>query len=297
MNKRPLIPASLVLVLGVTAASTASTFIRLAQADIPSLAVAAWRLTLASVILAPVTLATCRAELRSLSRQEWLLALSGGLVLAIHFAAWITSLAMTSVAASVMLVATSPLFIGLITYAFFHEPVAPRLWGGMVLALVGSIIIGLDDVGEGTHRLMGDLLALVGALAAAAYFLIGRRLRTRLSLLAYIFPVYATAAVVLMLVALLSGVSLTGYGASTWGWLLLLALIPQIIGHSSLNWALRHLPVTYVSLSVLAEPIGSTLLAWWVLTEPPTWAAVGGGALILAGLLIAGRPAPPTAPS
>lgn len=296
MDKRPIVPASLILVLGVLAVSTASTFIRLAQADIPSLAVAAWRLTLASIILAPVTLATCRAELRSLSRREWLLALAGGVVLALHFAAWITSLAMTSVAASVVLVTTSPLFVGLITFLFFHEPMSPRLWAGMALALVGSVIIGVDDVGLGTHRLMGDVLALLGALAAAGYFLIGRQLRARLSLLAYVFPVYATAAVVLMLVSLLSGISLTGYGASTWGWLLLLALIPQIIGHSSLNWALRHLPVTYVSLSVLAEPIGSTLLAWWVLSEPPTWAAVLGGALILVGLLIAGRPARRPAP-
>jgi drug/metabolite transporter (DMT)-like permease len=296
MDKRPTVPASLILVLGVLAVSTASTFIRLAQADIPSLAVAAWRLTLASIILAPVTLATRRAELRSLSRREWLLALAGGVVLALHFAAWITSLAMTSVAASVVLVTTSPLFVGLITFLFFHEPMSPRLWAGMALALVGSVIIGVDDVGLGTHRLMGDVLALLGALAAAGYFLIGRQLRARLSLLAYVFPVYATAAVVLMLVSLLSGISLTGYGASTWGWLLLLALIPQIIGHSSLNWALRHLPVTYVSLSVLAEPIGSTLLAWWVLSEPPTWAAVLGGALILVGLLIAGRPARRPAP-
>ena len=296
MDKRPTVPASLILVLGVLAVSTASTFIRLAQADIPSLAVAAWRLTLASIILAPVTLATRHAELRSLSRREWLLALAGGVVLALHFAAWITSLAMTSVAASVVLVTTSPLFVGLITFLFFHEPMSPRLWAGMALALVGSVIIGVDDVGLGTHRLMGDVLALLGALAAAGYFLIGRQLRARLSLLAYVFPVYATAAVVLMLVSLLSGISLTGYGASTWGWLLLLALIPQIIGHSSLNWALRHLPVTYVSLSVLAEPIGSTLLAWWVLSEPPTWAAVLGGALILVGLLIAGRPARRPAP-
>ncbi len=297
MEERSSVPPSLILVLGVLAVSTASTFIRLAQADIPSLAVAAWRLTLASVILAPVTLATRRAELRSLSRRAWLLVLAGGVVLALHFAAWITSLAMTSVAASVVLVTTSPLFVGLITFLFFQEPVSPRLWAGMVLALIGSIIIGLDDAGLGTHRLMGDVLALLGALAAAAYFIIGRRLRARLSLLAYVFPVYSTAAVVLMLVSLLSGVSLTGYGASTWGWLLLLALIPQIIGHSSLNWALRHLPVTYVSLSVLAEPIGSTLLAWWVLSEPPTWAAVLGGALILVGLLVAGRPAPRPAAS
>ncbi|MGC9399093.1 MAG: DMT family transporter [Anaerolineae bacterium] len=291
MNGRRLpIPPHLILVLGVLAVSTASTLIRLAQADIPSLAVAAWRLTFASVILAPVTLTTTRAELRGLSRREWLLALSGGVVLALHFAAWITSLAMTSVAASVVLVTTSPLFVGLIAHLFLHEPLSPRMWTGMALALIGSIVIGLDDVGLGSHRLQGDLLALLGALAAAAYFLIGRRLRARLSLLAYVFPVYSVAALVLMGGALVSGVRLTGYAPPTWGWLLLLALIPQIVGHSSLNWALRHLSVTYVSLSVLAEPVGSTLLAWGVLGEAPTWAALLGGTLILLGLFLAGRP-------
>lgn len=289
-ESRSVVPPHLILVVGVLAVSTASTFIRLAQADIPSLAVAAWRLTLASVILAPITLATRRAELRALSRREWLLAGLGGVVLAGHFAAWITSLALTSVAASVVLVTTSPLFVGLITHLFFHEPLAPRTWGGMALALAGSVIIGLDDVGVGVHGLTGDLLALVGALAAGVYFLIGRRLRARLSLLAYVFPVYAIAAAVLMLVALVARVPLTGYAPSTWLWLLLLALIPQIVGHSSLNWALRHLPVTFVSLSVLAEPIGSTLLAWWVLAEPPTWVAVLGGMLVLAGLFVARRP-------
>ncbi|MGC9358626.1 MAG: DMT family transporter [Anaerolineae bacterium] len=286
----PRFPPRLVLVVGVLAVSTASTLIRLAQADIPPLAVAAWRLTLASLILAPVTLATKRQELRGLTRKEWGYVLIGGVVLAVHFAAWITSLALTSVAASVVLVTTSPLFVGIIAYLFFKEPISRSLALGMVLALIGSIIIGIDDVGMGTHRLTGDLLALVGALAAAGYFLVGRRLRAGLSLLGYVFPVYGTAAVVLVIFALVAGVPLSGYAPSTWGWLLLLALIPQIVGHSSLNWALRHLPVTYVSLSVLAEPIGSALLAWWILNERPTLASVMGGTLILSGLVVAGRP-------
>lgn len=286
----PRFPPRLVLVVGVLAVSTASTLIRLAQADIPPLAVAAWRLTLASLILAPVTLATKRQELRGLTRKEWGYVLIGGVVLAVHFAAWITSLALTSVAASVVLVTTSPLFVGIIAYLFFKEPISRSLALGMVLALIGSIIIGIDDVGVGTHRLTGDLLALVGALAAAGYFLVGRRLRAGLSLLGYVFPVYGTAAVVLVIFALVAGVPLSGYAPSTWGWLLLLALIPQIVGHSSLNWALRHLPVTYVSLSVLAEPIGSALLAWWILNERPTLASVMGGTLILSGLVVAGRP-------
>ena len=289
-SRSPFFPPRLVLVTGVLAVSTASTFIRLAQADIDSLAVAAWRLTLAAGILAPFALLTRRDELRSLSRREWLLALGAGLLLALHFAAWITSLALTSVAASVVLVTMSPFFVGGIAHFFLGEKLSRPLLLGMSIAMAGSVIIGLGDAGRGTHPLIGDLLALVGALAAAGYFVIGRRLRRRLSLVGYVFPVYGTAAIALLLVASLAHAPLSGYSESTWLWLLLLALVPQLIGHSSLNWALGHLPATYVSLAVLGEPLGSTLLAWIVLSEAPTAPAVCGGALIMAGLVIAGQP-------
>ncbi len=297
----PRVPPWIVLVIGISAVSMASTLIRLAQADIDSLAVAAWRLTLAAVILAPFALTLRREELRSLTRTEWRLALASGLFLALHFAAWVSSLALTSVAASLVLVSTSPLFVGVLAYFFLGEKLSRGMVAGMLLAVVGSAIIAVEDMNSGTHHLNGDLLALVGAIGAAGYFLIGKRLRSRLSLLGYVFPVYAIAALALMAGLILSrlimpggslagvGAALAGYGPATWLWLLLLALFPQIIGHSSLNWALRHLPATYISLSVLAEPVSSTLLAWMVLQEEPTLSAVAGGVLVLIGLLVAGR--------
>ncbi len=285
------VPPRLVLLVGVTASSTASTFVRLAQADLPSLAVAAWRLTLASFILLPIAVLTGRAELRSLTRREWGLALASGVLLALHFATWISSLAYTSVAASMVLVSTSPLFVGLISHLLLKQPLSRRLLLGIGVAFAGSIVIGVDDLGAGPQPFVGDLLALAGGVTVAGYFLIGQRLRRRLSLVGYVFPVYGTAAVALMLTALVSGAQLTGYPPGVWRWLALLALVPQIVGHSSLNWALHHLPATYVSLTVLAEPIASTLLAWWILREAPTPAGVVGGALILVGLAVAGRPA------
>jgi drug/metabolite transporter (DMT)-like permease len=282
-------PPHLALVVGVLAASTASPIIRLAQAEVNSLAIAAWRLTLASLILAPVTLATRREELRGLARRDWLLMLGSGAMLAVHFATWISSLAYTSVAASVVLVSTSPLFVGLGSFLILREHLSRPLVVGLAVATIGSVIIGLDDWGQGTHRLTGDLLALAGALSVAVYFLIGRRLRARLSLLAYVFPVYSTAAVVLMAVAALARVPLGGYPSIHWLWLLLLALGPQITGHSSLNWALRHLPATYVTLAVLGEPIGSSILAWIILGEIPGIITLIGGALVLTGIAIASR--------
>ncbi|MBN2389137.1 MAG: DMT family transporter [Anaerolineae bacterium] len=284
---KPAIPPALGLAVGVTAASTASTFIRLAQGSMTSLAVAAWRLTIATLILAPFAVTTHRAEWRTLSQREWGLIVASGLLLAVHFYTWITSLALTSVAASVVLVATAPLFVGAISHFFLKERMSRRMVIGMAVALAGSLIIGLADAGEGTHQLIGDLLALLGALSVAGYMLIGRRSRARLSLLGYVFPVYGTAALALMVAALFSGVELTGYPVQVWLWLVLVAVFPQIVGHSSLNWALGHVSATFVALAVLAEPIGSTLLAWIVLQEPPTFSTLIGGALILIGIAAA----------
>jgi drug/metabolite transporter (DMT)-like permease len=277
----------LVAGLGAVIVSTAAIIIRQAQLDAHSLAIAAWRLVLATLILAPVALLTQRSELRKLTGREWGYAVASGLLLGLHFATWVTSLAHTSVMASVVLVSTTPIFVGLASPLVIRE----RLSRGMIVALIvvtaGSVLIGLGDLGEGTHRLWGDVLALLGAVAAAGYFLIGRRLRARLSLLAYVFPVYGIAALALTTVLLLSGLPKLPNHPQTWLWLLLLALGPQILGHSSLNWALRYLSATYVTIATLAEPIGSALLAWWLLGERPTlWAAVGG-ALTLAGIAVA----------
>ncbi|MGC9346831.1 MAG: DMT family transporter, partial [Anaerolineae bacterium] len=191
---------------------------------------------------------------------------------------------------SVVLVTTNPLFVGLISHFFLQEHMTRRVFSGMLIAIIGSAIIGLGDLGEGTHHLIGDLLALAGAIAIAVHMLLGRRLRKHLSLLGYVFPVYATAAFVLMALTLVTGTKAAGYPSTAWLWLILVAVIPQIIGHSSFNWALGHLPATYVALAVLAEPIGSSILAWLILHEPPAPVTVVGGALILAGIGIAVRP-------
>jgi drug/metabolite transporter (DMT)-like permease len=281
--------------VGVLAVSTAATLIRLAQAEIHSFSIAAWRLTLATLILAPVALTAHRSEWRALTRHEWGYILGAGLLLALHFATWITSLVYTSVMASVVLVTTNPIFVGLASHVLLRERLSKGMVAALVVTTVGSLIIGLGDLGGGTHRLWGDALALIGAVAAAGYFLIGRRLRARLSLLAYVLPVYCTAAVALDLVVLLSGLPVLPRRRETWLWLALMALGPQILGHSSLNWALRYLSATYVTIAVLGEPIGATMLAWWLLGERPSAWALAGGMLVLVGIVAASRaerPAP-----
>ncbi len=286
MNE-PTIKPYLVISIGIVAVSFASIFIRLAEA--PSLVIAASRLTIASLILAPAVLIKSKDELRDLTRQDLLLALLSGLFLGVHFATWISSLEYTSVASSVVFVSTSPMFVGLASHFLLKERVSRRMFAGIAVSVLGGIIIGYGDFGLGARELFGDFLALVGAAAVSVYLLVGRKLRRHLSLLSYIFLVYATAAVFLIAVCLVAGHTFSGYPRQTYLMFILLAAVPQIIGHSSYNWALKYLPATFVGVATLGEPIGSTILAYFILRETPTLAKIGGGALILAGIYVSSR--------
>jgi drug/metabolite transporter (DMT)-like permease len=219
------------------AASTAAIFIRYAQVYAPSLVIAAYRLSLATILLAPVALYRQHEELRQLRGRALALALLSGFFLALHFATWITSLEYTTVASSVVLVSTSPLWVALLAPFTIREPLSRLALWGMALALVGGVIVGLSDscVFESGRlacqlqggSLLGDLLAVAGALMAAAYLLIGRRLRNNLSLISYIFVVYGMAAVVLLLLTVSARQPFSGYPLKVYLWFLLLALVPQ----------------------------------------------------------------------
>lgn len=284
---KPAIKPYLGLAIGIVAVSFASIFIRLAEA--PSLVIAAARLSIASLILAPAAFIRGKDELRSLTRGDLGLALLSGLLLGLHFAAWISSLEYTSVASSVVFVSTSPMFVGLASYFLLKERVTRRMFAGIAVSVLGGIIIGYGDFGLGARELFGDLLALAGAVAVSGYLLVGRRLRRHLSLLSYIFLVYGTAAIFLVVLCLATGHSFSGYPRPTYLMFLLLAVVPQIVGHSSYNWALKYLPATFVGVGTLGEPIGSTILAYFVLNEAPTLAKIGGGVLILAGIYVSSR--------
>jgi drug/metabolite transporter (DMT)-like permease len=275
------------LLVGIVVASTAATIVRFAQQHAGSLSVAAWRLVLASAILTPLTLATRRAELRRLSRRQWRSAISSGLLLAIHFATWIPSVALTTVAASVLLVNTHPIVVALVSARMVGDRLSRRMVSALLIAICGAALVAMGHVNEGAHRLLGDMLALAGALAVAGYFLIGRQLRAELSLLCYIWPVYTTAAAGLMATLLLSGQQVMPADLEGWLWILLLAIGPQLVGHTMLNWSLRYLSAPYVTLAGLLMPIGAALIAWWALGERPSiWAAAGAG-LVLTGVALA----------
>lgn len=297
-ESNPAFSPFVILVLGIFAVSTSAIMIRLAQREAGSIVVAAYRLILASLILLPFAWGK-REELRRLSRGQSALILLSGVFLAVHFAAWITSLAYTSVASSVVLVTTTPLWVGLLSPLVLRERLDARIWLGLLTALVGGILVGgseacrfeagalacPDLAGFFQGRVfLGNLLALVGAFMAAGYMLVGRLLRPTLSLVSYISTVYGTAGVLLAIMALISGEKTDGFSVPTYLWFLSLALVPQLLGHTSYNYALGYLPAAFVSVAVLAEPIGSSLLAVLVLGEIPTSLEVLGGLIILAGI-------------
>lgn len=303
-TSRPPVSPVIMMAIAILAASTAALFIRYAQAHAPSLVIATLRLTIAALILAPIALTRRRDELAGLTRSELLLALLSGFFLAVHFATWISSLEYTTVASSVVLVSTVPLWVALLAPFTIREPLTRPVLVGMVLALVGGVVVGLSDscTWDGSavvcpsldeflrgQAFLGDLLALVGAILAAGYLIIGRRLRARVSALSYVFVVYSMAAFVLLVIMFAAGQTPFGYPASSYLWILLLALLPQLIGHSTYNWALGYLSAAFVSIALLGEPIGSIILAYIFLDETPTLWKVFGAILILAGIYIASR--------
>jgi drug/metabolite transporter (DMT)-like permease len=288
---------TLALTGGVLAVSTASLLVRRAQDGAPTLLIAAGRLAIAALVLLPFALARHRAALRALTSRERGLALAAGALLALHFATWIASLARTSVVSSVVLVTTAPLWVGLLAPLVLRERLARATALGLLLASAGGAAVALGDRGaaRGGHALGGDLLALAGAWCMAGYLLVGRRLRARLALVPYVTLVYGAAALLLALAAGAMRLDPRAVPAPAWGWIVLLALVPQLLGHSTFNWALRALPATLVSLALLGEPVGSAVLAFLVLGEVPTRLTLAGAALVLAGVAVAARGAPAAA--
>lgn len=294
----------LILVIGILAVSTASIFIRLAQEEAPSIVIATYRMTLAGLMLAPFALPGAMQSIRALSSRQRGLIVLAGIFLAIHFATWITSLEYTTVASSVVLVTTTPLWVAILSPLVLKERMRREIWLGLFLAMFGGALVGLQEActyqaGQfqclpirelvGGRALMGNALALLGAFTAAGYMLIGRQVRPVLSLISYTFWVYSISAAALLLLIAVSGQPMTGFSTRTYLWFVLLALIPQVIGHSSFNWALKYLPAAFVSLALLGEPVGTTILAVIFLREVPGLMEIIGGVMILTGIFLASR--------
>jgi drug/metabolite transporter (DMT)-like permease len=277
------------IAVAVVAVSTSAILIKFttAQAEGHFLSVAAGRMALSALLLAPLALTLGRKELLALPRKDVLIMVGIGAVLAAHFSLWIASLGRTSVASSVVLVTSHPVLVALVGHFALKERLSAVNAAGILVGLTGVGILARGDAGAGTSTLVGDLLAFLGGVCAGVYILGGRHTRQRVSLWVYAFVVYSFCAVFLLLGVAAAREPLLGLPAHDWGLFLVMALVPTILGHTMYNWSLRYVPAAVVSVSLLGEPIGSTLLAFLVFGEVPPQLALVGGAIILVGIVLA----------
>ncbi|MDD2582936.1 MAG: DMT family transporter [Desulfuromonadaceae bacterium] len=284
MSDKPIVNPYLAVLVGVFAVSFSALFVRLSTA--PALIIATYRLLFTFLALAPYTLLRHRSDLASTSWRQRALAAGSGICLALHLVTWFISLRYTSIASSVVLVTTQPVFVVIGSWVFFREKVSRLAMTGGALALFGSVIIGAADFQIGRKALIGDLLALAAAVLVSGYLLIGRRIRGGVSLPAYTFYTYGSSALVLIIASLASGTPFAPYPARDWILFLALALVCTVIGHTIFNWVLRYVQASVVSVSVLGEPLGAIIWASIFLREYPTLRQTIGACFIFGGLFI-----------
>jgi drug/metabolite transporter (DMT)-like permease len=275
------------LAVAVLAVSTSAILVRWSTA--PSAVKAFYRVLFTAAFVAPVAGVRHTADFRRLSPRDGVMAVVAGLALAVHFASWFESLNHTSVAASVTLVQMQPLFVAVGAYLLLNERVTHRTVAGIVIAVVGTAAMTLSDAGSPAttgRAFLGNSLAVLGAVTAAGYVLAGRSIRQRVRLFPYVTVVYAACAATLLAFVLASGYPLLDYPLREWLLFLGMAVGPGVFGHTVVNWALEHVESSVVSVSLLGEPVGSTLLALVLLSEAPSLPTVGGGAVVLFGIYV-----------
>ena len=284
MSDKPIVNPYLAVLVGVFAVSFSALFVRLSSA--PALIIATYRLLFTFLILAPYTLFRHRTDLVTTSWRQRGLAAASGLCLTLHLVTWFISLRYTSIASSVVLVTTQPVFVVIGSWIFFKEKVSRLAMMGGTLALFGSVVIGAADFQIGKEALLGDLLALAAAVFVSGYLLIGRRLRGGVSLPVYTFYTYGSSALVLVLASVASSTPFAPYPPRDWILFLALAIVCTVIGHTVFNWVLKYVQASVVSVSVLGEPLGAILWASIFLNEYPTLRQTVGASFIFGGLFI-----------
>ncbi|WP_251328055.1 DMT family transporter [Haloplanus pelagicus] len=290
------VPPLAALGLAVLAISTSAILVR--WSDAPNVIKALYRVGFTVGALVPLFDGEDRRSLEQVGRRDGTVAVGAGVALALHFVVWFESLEHTTVAASVTLVQAQPVFVAVGAWVLLGERVSRRSALGIGVALVGMIglsfgpglLAALDPTvapaGDVTGAQYGNALALLGAVAVAAYYLAGRSLRRRLGVLPYVTVVYTACTFVLLVVAVARGLPLMAYPPHEWALFAAMALGPGVLGHTVVNWALGHLESHVVSVSLLGEPVGSTLLAVVLLAEVPTWGTLVGGTVVLAGIYV-----------
>ena len=280
--------------LGVAIAAVSTSAVLVRWSSAPAVVLAFYRVLLTTLLVAPFLATRYRGDFAAFRRRDWLVATATGAALALHFAAYFESLAWTSVAASVTLVQSQPLFVAVGAALVLGERIGRRRAAGIAVALLGMAAMSAGDLlagaaVRGDRPLYGNALAVLGAVMAAIYVLVGRSLRQRLALVPYVLVVYAACTLTLLVVALGRGLPLSGYGTREWAIFLALAVGPGLFGHTVVNWALEHVESPVVSVSLLGEPVGATVLALVLLAEVPGPTTLAGALFVLAGIYLTSR--------
>jgi drug/metabolite transporter (DMT)-like permease len=272
------------LVLGIALLAVSNGAILARLADAPALAIAAWRVGLALLVVVPLAVTAPRGHAAHARAAP--LAAAAGALLAVHFATWISSLEHTTIARSVLFVSTTPIWVSLLQWLAERRTPSVATLLALALAMAGAAIVSGGGEG-GPAALFGDLLALAGGIAMAGYFFCSRAAQATLSFRSFLGIAYGVAAAFLWAAVLVSGTPAAGYDARTWWALAAMAAVSQLIGHSGYNWSLRHLDPLFVAVVSVGEPVLASLLGWWLIGEALNWRTGTGGALVLAGIAIA----------
>ncbi len=280
-----------VLLLSVISVSFASIFIKLCP-EVPSISIAFYRMAVSGIFMSIFVIPELK-NLKRIKRKTLILNILSGVFLAFHFITWITSLKYTSVASSVALVTTNPIFVGIFSYIFFKDKISINLIIGIIFSVMGSFILAFGDnptiemLKEGKNPLLGDLLALFGAIMASLYIILGSRVRKEVSILNYNFITYNISFIFLFFLVLSLNIPLTGFNKASYIYLILLGIVPQVLGHGGFNWALKYVKPSLIAITILGEPIGATTLAFIIFNERLSISQMVGMSLIFIAIIIA----------
>ncbi|MBT2571990.1 DMT family transporter [Planococcus sp. ISL-110] len=282
--EKPAVHPYIPIIIGVFSVALSAIFVKMTSAD--SGVTAFYRMLFSILIMSPVFFLKYTHEIKKLSKRDWIFTTIAGVFLAFHFILWFESLNYTSVASSTVLVTLQPLFAFAGTYFFFNEKLSKKTLIAGAIAISGSVLIGYGDFKVSGSALYGDLLALIACALITAYLLFGQDVRKRLSLVTYTFVVYGVSTVTLFFYIVFKEESFGPYPASEWMWFLLLALIPNLLGHTLFNWALKWVSTNVISIAILFEPIGAAILAYFILGEYLSISQIVGGSIVLSGITL-----------
>lgn len=280
----PRVNPYLAVAIGVIAVSTSAILVKVSSA--PSGVIAFYRLFFSVLLMLPVFLLKYVSELRLITKRDWVFTGISGIFLAFHFILWFESLNYTSVASSTVLVTLQPLFAFAGAYFFFKEKVSAKAIISGLIAIAGSVIISWGDFKISGSALFGDFLAIVACALVTIYLLFGQTVRKRMSLITYTFIVYSFSSVTLFIYVLAVGDSFYPYPASDWVYFVLLAIIPTLLGHTLFNWSIKWLSASIISMAILFEPVGATVLAYYLLGENVMWTQIAGGFVVIVGITL-----------